>query len=566
MVALIQPGGTIPVGGRHRGVQLSAPGGCPDIAMLAGLQAASLSNYGGEGVVVTGGYAYIIGETRNVQKIDLSTLSLTATLTALSVGATAEAIETDGTYLYVSEWSSPAKITRVRLSDFTFVDRLTLNSGENLPSGMHIKGTNLYVGCWTSPGIIVKIDLTNFTRTAALSLNSGENHAEKGDDDGTYLYWPCELSRHIVRIQLSDFTRVDSTQLNSTETEPQECLVYGGYVYIPCRITTSGESIGKVVRIPTADFQRASGSAYSTINNPNVIWQQGGYLYLGSDADTVGRPIVRIDPATWAVRADSATLVEMRTLALSGYGAHGEGITSDGTYIYLQSRNVANSDSQLYRVPICKFATASITLRIQPDPTTGRDAYIADTIPDGVRGNGTTFFMGESNGDTLSYRGLIAFDELSNIPSTATIVSATLTLTLASKSESSTASRTFRCYRLKRPFIEAANANPGTVGTSWNKYDIAGNLSWQTAGAKGANDAEATDIGSFAAGTSSTLNAAIDVTLTPSAVQEWISGAFTNNGLLIYPDTNSDDAVSFYSSDYTTDPLFRPKLTVVYTV
>lgn len=192
------------------------------------------------------------------------------------------------------------------------------------------------------------------------------------------------------------------------------------------------------------------------------------------------------------------------------------------------------------------------TLSLQPDATAGIDNFIELDFATSNFGTSVNLYIGETNnavGRTM--RTLIKFD-VSSIPANAIITSAIQSLYV--NSDFSSNARTARWYRLKRAWVEDQS--------TWNIYSTGNN--WDTAGGFGANDCEQTDIGSLAFSASETLSVFKDWSLTPSAVQGWISGAFANNGTLGMMDTELNDGYQFASSDSATAAQ-RPKLVVVYT-
>jgi len=87
-----------------------------------------------------------------------------------------------------------------------------------------------------------------------------------------------------------------------------------------------------------------------------------------------------------------------------------------------------------------------------------------------------------------------------------------------------------------------------------------------TAGAAStSSDREATDIGTASVTATQAVNSEIQFALTTSKVQEWISGALANNGLVMQPDTEANDAYKFYAHDDATAGT-RPKLVIQYAV
>lgn len=144
-------------------------------------------------------------------------------------------------------------------------------------------------------------------------------------------------------------------------------------------------------------------------------------------------------------------------------------------------------------------------------------------------------------------------DNAAKIPAGSTINSATLTITV--KGDFSNNARTASVYRLKVAFVQ----NQAT----WNIRST-GN-SWQTAGASGANDREATDIGTATQPASPAVDSEISFTLTASAIQEMLSGgSFTNNGFLLQVATENDDQIDYYHTGHASTAK-NPKLVVDYT-
>lgn len=192
--------------------------------------------------------------------------------------------------------------------------------------------------------------------------------------------------------------------------------------------------------------------------------------------------------------------------------------------------------------------TSSLTL--QPNETDGKDAILISDVATTNFGASGVIDIGEQNPGTTIRRGVIQFD-LSGIPAGSTILTATLSLYCTVDYSSN--ARTMRAFRLKRAWVESE--------VTWNIYS-SGN-SWQTAGGFGTDDCEQTDIGSRAFSASETLNQFKDIALTASAVQEWLDGAFANNGLLLKMDTESNDGYRFLSSSDGT-AANRPKLVITY--
>jgi hypothetical protein len=191
----------------------------------------------------------------------------------------------------------------------------------------------------------------------------------------------------------------------------------------------------------------------------------------------------------------------------------------------------------------------------QPDAADGLDAYIVSGAAANY-GIDTKLAVG-GFGASMPCRGLIKFD-LTDLPSTATITSATLSLYCITDFSSN--ARTFRVYRQKRAWGEG-NSNGGfsPTGVNWNNYDGVNN--WQSAGGFGVNDCEQTDIGSRDFTAADGINAWKDFALTPTTKAALDLG----NGWMLKTDVENADRYDFASSDHGTASL-RPTLTIEYTI
>lgn len=164
-------------------------------------------------------------------------------------------------------------------------------------------------------------------------------------------------------------------------------------------------------------------------------------------------------------------------------------------------------------------------------------------------GTGNNIRVGESNAAAAKSRGLIKFSGLygGEIPADAMIASAIASLYLTV--DIATNARTQRWYRFKSAWSETQ--------ATWNERSTGYN--WTAAGAFGTTNCEQTDIGSRSMSADEAVNEYKDFVLSPSAIQEIVSGAFTNNGFLIKADTESDDQYQYNSREAASNP---PILTI----
>ncbi len=189
------------------------------------------------------------------------------------------------------------------------------------------------------------------------------------------------------------------------------------------------------------------------------------------------------------------------------------------------------------------------TVNLSPSGDTFINSANATTNQDG----NDNMDVGEVVGGSDVRRGLIKFD-LSSIPSNATVSSATLKI-WDRGTDLSNNTRVLGAYRVLRSWT--------TNQTTWNKADSGNN--WGTAGCSNTTtDREATDIGTVSI-TNPEVAGEYDITLTASKVQEWISGALTNNGILLQKATETDDLTRFNSSEWSSSSE-RPILSITYSV
>lgn len=182
------------------------------------------------------------------------------------------------------------------------------------------------------------------------------------------------------------------------------------------------------------------------------------------------------------------------------------------------------------------------------------DTFIDDSGPTINNSTNTALYAGEFISATIKTRLWIkpALGD-GSVPAGSTINSATLRLKISADFSSNT--RTLKAYRVLRAASHLA---------TWNTYD--GTNNWGTAGASNTStDREATDIGSVSIAHDTATGTWVEISLTTASVQEMLaSGSFTNNGLLLQMDTETDDCWEFYSTDHGTSAN-HPELVIDYT-
>src|SRR3972149_987632 len=162
------------------------------------------------------------------------------------------------------------------------------------------------------------------------------------------------------------------------------------------------------------------------------------------------------------------------------------------------------------------------TYTSQPEDVFGLDTYLSSATPTTNYETNASLFVGEMNTATDVRRAILQFD-LSSIPANSVISSATLSLWTINDFSSNPS--TFTAHRIKQVWHEGAATwqnrtavNVWVVGGCWHATEE--------------TSCEAADIGSrfFS---SSEANGEKQFALDAAAIQEMVSGAFTNNGFLI---------------------------------
>ncbi len=207
----------------------------------------------------------------------------------------------------------------------------------------------------------------------------------------------------------------------------------------------------------------------------------------------------------------------------------------------------------------------SVTFQEGVDSYTGtKDIYIYEDSANTNYGTSGVINVKSVTG-TYERKGFVKFD-VSSISSSATVSSATLYLYIENNHD---CNETFSVFRAFKTWTE--------TGATFNDW-VSPDSEWGTAGAKNASDSGSDNSGDGADyDRKSTAEDTFvygsydgpewtdyDVT---TAVQNWVDGGWTNNGLVVNcTDSSGCDTPTFTSSEDTGDTTKRPKLEVVYTV
>jgi hypothetical protein len=206
-------------------------------------------------------------------------------------GAEALAIDEDAGYLYVGIYPWPVAtgtVLRVSLSDMVVMGALVLAGGNVRTLDIGPQGQYLYVGCEESAGndSVAKIRLSDFTEVDQVTLSlAGTIHDAAIDASGQYGYYglyndPWDL----CRIRLSDMTHVST--LNGSYRDAICVLIDPDdeYLYV-----ASGElTTTMVTRVDLATFTEGSSIDLQLTGNiiRGVMDEAGVYMYFTTRANS----------------------------------------------------------------------------------------------------------------------------------------------------------------------------------------------------------------------------------------------------------------------------------------
>lgn len=296
----------------YSNLTLTPPGGISRSAVFLGN--ANEQYFDMAAVDSAAGFLYVGSKNApaKIVKIRLSDYTRVGTLTLASGEndlSPSVVVDSANGFLYAGTRTSPAKVVKIRLSDFTEVGAIALNTGENQLWSATLDSTNgyAYFGTRTSPARIIKIRLSDFTRESAITLASGENEALGAviDEAAGFAYFGLQTTpAKVVKVRLSDFTAVATLTCNSGEDQVRVGVidVAAGFAYFGLKT-----SPGKIVRVKLSDFTRDAVLTMNTGENKlysGVIDPAGGFAYFGAYTNPGTVIKVKLDDFT---RVDAVT-------------------------------------------------------------------------------------------------------------------------------------------------------------------------------------------------------------------------------------------------------------------
>ena len=312
----------------------------------------------------------------------------------------------------------------------------------------------------------------------------------------------------------------------------------------------------------TAEGRYARRTDQASGNSSIYFDVDGDYVFGGNNVATV--TVTYYDKGTdrWELRYDSSagvdklggtvrkgnTLTWRKAVFLLRDAQFANRLPGGGTHpgsdLRIWSADDGNETIQFVDVEVRPSATKTFTLQPGVEDYDGvRDTYISQWEPASNFGGARSFWVGSRD----AMAGLLRFD-LARLPASARIVTATLEVYQYKRDGS--APLTLAAHRMLRPWDEFA--------ATWQLAEAA--TSWQQPGASGLLDRDtlpsaATTIAQAAGW------ASIDIT---HIVQQWVTAAPGNEGLLLRGSSDGSVVYRFAASNYSVREQ-RPRLVIEYT-
>ena len=229
--------------------------------------------------------------------------------------------------------------------------------------------------------------------------------------------------------------------------------------------------------------------------------------------------------------------------------------TTEGSY----SGNITHTSTSATEVDLSVSGTVSNCSTVAL--TASEDTYMSAN--DVTYNNGGNTIIHVDNTTGTSRRGALLKWDLSSIPSSATINSASLQLYISDASP-----LVFNLYNMRRSWVEGTSSQAASSSSAnWNTYD--GSNSWGTVGAA-STSTDRYDTNLWGADTStfaSTGSATVALNSSGVAVvQGWVDGSLTNYGLTMQNYSGSTSNAVYFASSENSTTANQPKLNISYCV
>ncbi|MDQ1700020.1 MAG: hypothetical protein QOG34_1883, partial [Frankiaceae bacterium] len=298
-----------------------------------------------------------------------------------------------------------------------------------------------------------------------------------------------------------------------------------------------------------------------TVNQPDTVHSNGAELNWSKWNPPSGAPFqqyaVYRGTTSGFTPSASTLLTTITDAATTMYRDTTSAPSKSFVYKVVANSSVSNE------VSVTTPADGQAVKTLQPGPGVGVDTYMdyaSGMTNCATYGADTRIFLGATTGGI--YRGLVKFN-VGDIPATATVTRATLSLWQAFGQSTATTVEAHRVTRGWNPGTGGANGNYPCTGDGATWYDATGAGSqWTTQG----GDYDSTVAASVAK--PANQQPGFDNFDISGLAQQWVGGGAPNLGVLLRESAETLAAGNYFAyngSDFTGDPSLRPKLTVTYT-
>ena len=289
---------------------------------------------------------------------DASPVSTTLESTALlNAGEYFQTGFSDGTYAYLTGNGVPARVVKIRLSDATLVDTITLYNFplvEWLVSRIETATSDGTHGYFVNrEGIVVKVRLSDMTVVGAVTLNlaDGGEIPSATTSDGAFLYIGTRrsLSRdaNIFKVRMSDLATVATNPIPGDDSVTS-ALSDGTHLYFTTTSIASTGRAGQLLKIRAADNNPAYIRSMSVAASTGVI--DGGFLYYATDTQPAKvlkiqttSTLLQVSEVDLPVSYVAASALDGANLYLTTYvpiGESGEGVSNGVVQVRLSDLTV----------------------------------------------------------------------------------------------------------------------------------------------------------------------------------------------------------------------------------
>ena len=322
---------------------------------------------------------------------------------------------------------------------------------------------------------------------------------------------------------------------------------------------TSG-TVVTVTAVPAAGYTFSSWSGNLTgSTNPTTITMDGNKSVT---ANFTALPTYTLTTSVLPASSGSVTLNPATGPYVSGTVVTVTAVPASGYIFSSWSGNLTGSTNP---TTITMDGNKSVTANFTANEcttinlTATEDTYLSAANVQYNNGGRTELHVNGTT-DTNRRTALLKWD-LSSIPTTVTVSSASLSLNVTDASP-----LVFNLYNMRRTWVEGTSdqANSST-SANWNTYN--GSTSWGTVGAANTSS-DRYDTNLWGAGTtsfSSTGSKTLDLnTDGKSVIQGWINASISNYGLIIQNYSGSTNNAVYFTSSEGTTAANRPKLNITY--